>query len=163
MKALAAALALACSGLAACSLMPRYSPPPNPAPADVKDYGAWEPAAPSDQRPRGDWWRAYDQAELDQLEQDLDSSNPDLQAAVARYQQASALAHEARAALWPTINAYGLDTTNRQSDTRPLRSASQPDKYRDVVVGGSASYELDLWGRVRSGRVSDCRFVVSRP
>jgi len=144
------AMALACTTLAACSLMPRYSPPPNPAPAAFKDYGAWEPAAPSDQRPRGDWWRAYGQAELDQLEQDLDRSNPDLGTAVARYQQASALASEARAALWPTVNAVGLDNFDRQSDNRPLRSASQPAKYRDELVGGGASYELDLWGRVRS-------------
>ena len=148
MKALVAAIAF--SGLAACSLMPSYSPPPNPAPAEVKDYGVWAPAAPSDQRPRGDWWRAYDQAELDQLEEELDRSNPDLQSAIARYQQATALAHEASAALWPTINIRGLDTTNRQSDNRPLRSASQPDSYRDVLVGAGASYELDFWGRVRS-------------
>jgi NodT family efflux transporter outer membrane factor (OMF) lipoprotein len=38
----------------------------------------------------------------------------------------------------------------RQSDNRPLRSPAQPATYRDDVLAGTASYEIDLWGRARN-------------
>jgi NodT family efflux transporter outer membrane factor (OMF) lipoprotein len=131
-------------------MTPRYDLPSTPAPAAYKDYGYWRPSAPQDRAPRTDWWHDYGQAELDQLEADLDQGNPDLQSALARYREARALYAQAQAALYPTVNLVAADLGERQSDNRPLRSASQPARYRDELVGASASYELDLWGRVRS-------------
>ena len=131
-------------------MTPRYDVPATPEPAAYKDYGYWAPSAPRDRAPRTDWWHDYGQAELDQLEADLDQSNPDLLSALARYREASALYAQAQAALYPTVNLVAADLGDRQSDNRPLRSASQPARYRDELVGASASYELDLWGRVRS-------------
>lgn len=111
---------------------------------------AWQLAQPSDQLPRGDWWQDFGDPTLDALEAKIDSANPDLASAADRYRQARALAAEARSALLPTINAKAYSDTDRQSDNRPLRSASQPDSYHDDLLSASASYEFDFWGRVRS-------------
>ena len=165
--------------LAACSLMPRYEPPSNPAPthyqqfnpsqqacdstrldtsgppsavtvADMQSPCSWGSAHPSDQLPRSDWWREFGDPALDTLEAKIDSANPDLAAAVNRYQQARALESEARSALFPSVSTQAYTNTDHQSDNRPLRSASQPDSYHDDLIGGALNYEIDLWGRVRS-------------
>ncbi|HEY6454049.1 MAG TPA: efflux transporter outer membrane subunit [Steroidobacteraceae bacterium] len=167
--------ALMCLPLAACTLMPRYVPPANPAPAHYQQFDAsgncgpagtpqagsatptdtpaacmWGPAHPADQLPRSDWWHDFADPTLDALEAKIDAANPDLAAALDRYQQARALEGEARSALFPTLSTQAYTNTDRQSDNRPLRSASQPDSYHDDLIGGTLNYELDLWGRVRS-------------
>lgn len=169
-------LPLACLPVAACTLTPRYQLPANPAPPQYQQFDAsgncgpgkelpparsepptdvpgpcvWGPAHPSDQLPRSDWWHDFADPTLDALEANIDAANPDLAAALNRYQQARALESEARSALFPTLSAQAYTNTDRQSDTRPLRSASQPDSYHDDFIGGALNYELDLWGRVRS-------------
>ena len=120
------------------------------APTDTPGPCVWGPAHPSDQLPRSDWWREFGDPTLDALEAKIDSANPDLAAALDRYQQARALEREARSALFPTLSTQAYTNTDRQSDNRPLRSASQPDSYHDDLIGGALNYELDLWGRVRS-------------
>jgi len=179
MRRMARFVSLSFLPLAACSLMPHYQPPVNPAAAhyqqfdpslqdcepsqsgvpqhpaaitagDMQSSCNWGPAHPSDQLPRMDWWREFADPTLDTLEAKIDSANPDLAAAANRYQQARALESEARSVLFPTVSTQAYTNTDRQSDNRPLRSASQPDSYHDDFIGGALNYEIDLWGRVRS-------------
>jgi NodT family efflux transporter outer membrane factor (OMF) lipoprotein len=144
-----AALLLFGVSLYGCALAPRYRPPTVAAPVAYGDV-EWQSATPADSLPRGSWWERYHDRELNALESRLASGSPDLAAAVARYSAARALAAEANALLLPSVNAGALGANIRQSDTRPLRSASQPANYHDFAIGGTASYELDLWGRVRN-------------
>ena len=51
--------------------------------------------------------------------------------------------------LFPQVDAIGHVTANKQSNNRPLRSANQPTYYGDNLIGAQASYEVDIWGRVR--------------
>ncbi|HLZ82242.1 MAG TPA: efflux transporter outer membrane subunit [Caulobacteraceae bacterium] len=146
----AAALALALAvALAGCSLAPPYAPLTLATPPAFKEMGPWTPASPDDSAPRGDWWTVYGDRTLDSLEQEIETSNPDLALALARYDEARALAAQARAAQFPQVTASGSATTNRQSDSRPLRRGGASN-YDDNIVGAAASYELDLWGRVRN-------------
>lgn len=147
--AIAIALAAA-GGLGACSLAPRYAAPPVAIPSSFGGEGAWQSATPQDHLARGSWWLRYQDARLTALEEDLEAGSPDLAVAVARYGQARALAAEAGAGLFPVAVAGGYMNSDRQSDSRPLRSASQPSTYKDNLLAGAASYELDLWGRVRN-------------
>jgi len=142
-------LAGACT-LAGCSFAPTYKVPVVDVPDSYKEAGPWQPAVPSDQRERGDWWRDYGDATLDDLETRVDAANPDLAAALDRYAQARAYSAETRAGLFPQVDTAAGATHNRQSDHRPLRSASQPDEYQDNLIGAQLSYEFDLWGRVRN-------------
>jgi NodT family efflux transporter outer membrane factor (OMF) lipoprotein len=146
----AVSITLTFAALAGCSLAPEYSKPAIDVPDSYKESGTWQPAAPADRVERGDWWSAYHDATLDELETKVDSANPDLAAAADRYAEARTYVAEARAGLFPQVDAGALATRNRQSDNRPLRSASQPDEYRDNYVAAQLNYELDLWGRVRN-------------
>jgi NodT family efflux transporter outer membrane factor (OMF) lipoprotein len=141
--------------LAGCSLAPDYKPPQMTLPAGfkevaVKDPGPWQPAKPSDALPRGDWWRDYKDSTLDSLESRIDSSNPDLAAATARYDQARAFAAEADASLLPFVEANASATRNRESAKRPLRGSNLPNQYGANTLGLQVSYELDFWGRIRN-------------
>ena len=147
-RALAAATAIL--AVAGCSFAPTYEKPKTDVADTYKELGPWHDAAPSDQLERGDWWRDYHDATLDDLEAKVDAANPDLAAAADRYDQARAYLAQTQSSAFPEIDAGGTVTRNRQSDNRPLRSASQPSEYGDHLIGASLSYELDLWGRVRN-------------
>ena len=110
----------------------------------------WQPAKPADQLSRGNWWKAYHDATLDHLVTKLDKSNADLAVAVAHYDEAAAFAAQTRSGLFPTVGAGTFETHNRQSDTRALRSSTQPSYYGDQALGLTARYEVDLWGRVHN-------------
>jgi NodT family efflux transporter outer membrane factor (OMF) lipoprotein len=134
-----------------CSAAPNYKTPEIPMPVAYKgDTSIWQPAQPAEEQPRGDWWRAYNDATLDDLVSRLDKANADLAVALAHFDQATAYAAQARASYFPSISAGAYATHNKQSANRPLRSSTQPTYYADNSASVSASYEVDLWGHVRN-------------
>ncbi|HZU63508.1 MAG TPA: efflux transporter outer membrane subunit [Novosphingobium sp.] len=142
---------LATSMLAGCNMAPAYRPPQLAMPAHFRESaGPWAPASPGRARIGAQWWQALGSAELDGLEARLLASSPDLAAALARHDIARAALTEARASALPQVDAGADITNNRQSANRPLRGSGQPDEYAADTVGAGASYELDLWGRVRN-------------
>ena len=134
--------------LSACSLAPHMKVPEVPAADTYKEIGPWTRAQPSDQLPRDNWWALYQSTELDELEKRLISGNPTLAAAVANYAQARALSDQARAGLFPTLGVSAGASRNRESLNAPLRSSST--YYDEATVGGTLSYEFDLWGQIRN-------------
>jgi multidrug efflux system outer membrane protein len=146
-RRVAVALALALGG---CSLAPAYTPPVVAVPAAYKEAGPWIPATPMDTAPRGAWWQAFGDPVLDDLESRIERANPTLAAALARYDRARAAASQARAGLFPEIDASADVVRERVSAGRPLSASRQAARYTDRDVGASFSYELDLWGRVRN-------------
>lgn len=142
-------LALAALALGACSLAPPYQPPATPIAGAFKEQGPWTPAEPADAQPRGQWWTMFDDPVLTGLEVRAEKANPTLAAAVAAYDQARALAAQARAGLIPEVDGSGLATRQRRSDDAPLRVGG-PDNYTTNQLGASLAYEIDLWGRLRN-------------
>jgi NodT family efflux transporter outer membrane factor (OMF) lipoprotein len=136
--------------VAACDMAPEYHVPTVEMPTAYKETGPWQPAQPADALPRGPWWQAYHDDVLDKLESAVDTANPDLAAASAAYDRAQAFAAEAEAGFYPNIGFGGSLSANRQSDHRPLRSKGQPAYYGADTLGIQASYEVDLWGRVKN-------------
>ncbi|GLQ90736.1 efflux transporter outer membrane subunit [Dyella flagellata] len=139
------------AALGGCSLAPPYQPPPTPSAQAYRDLGPWVAAQPADQLPRENWWQLYHDTELDALQTKLLANNADLAAALAHYQQAQAYAMQARSDLFPHIGAGATGQRQRQSDhAPPLRNPSAPSDYNSYTVDAQASYEVDLWGRVRN-------------
>jgi multidrug efflux system outer membrane protein len=139
----AALIALALGG---CDFAPRYAPPAISLPGAFKSA---PPSGEADLPSSGEWWTSFNDHALDRFEAEIDAANPDLAAAIAANDVAQARAAAAASGLLPSIDATGQVTANKQSDNRPLRSAGQPNYYGNNVLGGQASYEVDLWGRVR--------------
>ena len=145
-----------CSGaalillLSACSLAPPLKIPVVPAGDAYKEIGPWTQAQPADRLPRDSWWALYGNAELDGLEKRLIDGNPTLAAALANYAQARALADQARAGLFPTLGLNASAARNRESINAPLRGPTTPTYFNTNTLGGSVSYELDLWGQIRN-------------
>jgi NodT family efflux transporter outer membrane factor (OMF) lipoprotein len=142
-----AALALL---LDACSLAPPLKTPDVATGDAYKELGPWTQAQPADRLPRDSWWMLYGNAELDELEKRLIAGNPTLAAAFANYAQAKALADQARAGLYPTLGLNASTERARESVNAPLISNATPRYYDNNVLGGSVSYELDLWGQIRN-------------
>jgi NodT family efflux transporter outer membrane factor (OMF) lipoprotein len=150
-SAAACALAGGALLLAGCSFAPAYAPPAVDAPTAFKEGGPMTPAAAENAAWRRDWWAVYGDPELDGLEADLAKANPSLASAVARYDQARALAAQAGVGLIPEVDAAGGVQANRQSRNRPLRTGgSGPNQYDSDQLGLVVNYELDLWGRIRN-------------
>jgi NodT family efflux transporter outer membrane factor (OMF) lipoprotein len=120
-------------------------------PANFKEISEnWVIAKPADQMKRGSWWKNFGDPILDELVAKTETNNFQIAAAVARYENASAFLAVNNAGLYPQVAVTGAATENRQSAGRPLRGANQPNIYDNNFFGGLATYEVDLWGRVRS-------------
>ncbi len=156
-KTLVAAGAIALA-LAACSMAPAYKPPEAPVADHYQPAGPWTTAQPSDQLPREGWWKLYGDERLDGLEQQLTEHNADLAAAFASYQQSRDFLAQVRADLFPQVSAGLSAQRNRASLNSPLHGASSPEYYDLYSPSAQATYEVDLWGRVRdnvaAGRAS---------
>ena len=139
--------------LSGCSLAPHYEPPRTVAVAAFKEEaGDWMPAQPADAHTRGMWWEAFGDARLNELEKQLDAGNTDLQAAVARFEQARALAREARSNVFPTLGADASAKRGKSSANAPLSAAlgGTPVTENDFVTGLDLEWEVDLFGRLRN-------------
>jgi NodT family efflux transporter outer membrane factor (OMF) lipoprotein len=135
--------------LAACSLAPHYQVPDVPVAAQYQSQGPWTAASPADQLDRAGWWKLYQEPELDDLEQRLIATNPDLRAAYFHYVQADEYIKQVKSELYPQVSTSGNIQRDRESDTRPLRSPTGPTDYNSATLGVQVDYEVDLWGRVR--------------
>lgn len=136
-------------GLTGCSMAPDYRPPATPVPRDFKELEGWTAATPMDQAPRGQWWEAFGDPVLNDLEARAEQASPTLAAALARYDQAKAAAGIERADLFPQVKAGGDASRQRLSGNRFSGNGVAP-VYDDFSVGATLDYELDLWGRIRN-------------
>jgi NodT family efflux transporter outer membrane factor (OMF) lipoprotein len=119
--------------------------PPVAAPAAV-------PVVPPDTvTPVGEYWRALGDSTLNRLLDQALSGNLDVEAAQARIRGARAVKLEATLDFVPTVTAIGGYTRQRLSGaTFPIGNGTFPDQ--DVWDAGfDASWELDLFGRIRRG------------
>jgi NodT family efflux transporter outer membrane factor (OMF) lipoprotein len=136
--------------LSACNLAPPLKTPEVPAGDAYKETGTWTQAQPADRMPRDRWWALYNNEEINSLQAKLIAGNTTLAASAADYAQARALSDQARAGLFPTLGLNAGVQRARESANAPLISNLTPRYYDTNVLGGSVSYEIDLWGQIRN-------------
>jgi NodT family efflux transporter outer membrane factor (OMF) lipoprotein len=148
---LSLAAGAAAAVLAGCAVGPRYVPPTAPAPA-AGQFAASTPTLASPEPPPAEWWQLYATPAIDQLVQAALTHNQNLLVAAANLAEARAALTLARTGFFPstTLSAdaqYGVtpDTAFAQQ-LEHLRPARPSPSY---TVGLDASYEVDLFGRVR--------------
>ncbi|WP_027212166.1 efflux transporter outer membrane subunit [Burkholderia sp. WSM2232] len=150
-----AAIVTACA-LTACSTLPTYHQPEAAVPAQYAGAGAaapgWRVAVPADTEPPGPWWTLFHDAELDQLEARVDVSNQTVAKAVAQLQAARAMLDYQRAGYAPTVTAGAAQSRTRLSQN-VLGHSLAGKTVPDYSVGATASWEPDLFGRVKDATV----------
>ena len=109
------------------------------------------PSAATASEPPDDWWRLYDDAELDKLVDQAFAANADLAAAQANLSVARASLEAARNGLYPQTSAtvgavYGRDAATDEILEIDGHKPQTIWKFDDIL---DVSYELDLFGRVR--------------
>ena len=176
----AATLALiAGAALTACTLGPNFEAPASTVPpVFARTQTLQAPSQPVAAAFNADWWTLFDDPVLNALEQRLADANLDVAAASARLRQSRAERRVAGAAELPTLAAAGSYDRERGSENgilsllgvtpsaAPTQSASGgtpfgvaaaapgssgSPAYNLYQAGFDASWELDLWGRVRRG------------
>lgn len=103
------------------------------------------------------WWQGFDDPLLTRLVESALTQNLDLEAAMARVDQARALVQRSTARQMPEGNFSADLAAERQSLQSPIGAIAQhlPGYRRDVVLhdtGLGASWEADLFGKLRRGR-----------
>jgi NodT family efflux transporter outer membrane factor (OMF) lipoprotein len=157
--------------LAACKVGPNFVAPHEPTPqkyAGVIDGGA----APESPRPAAHsapdsfWWRQFHDDELDRLEDQAASGNLDLKAAFLRIVEARIELQSARAQGLPALNGTASFEREQLGIAGILKSQGMPGgstasaSTRALIsaierpisiyqLGFDASWELDLFGKVR--------------
>ncbi len=137
---------LSASCLAGCAVGPTYHRPDAPVEHQFTATEGWTPAAPADQVEKGAWWRVYNDAVLDGLEQKVAVNNQNVAAAEATVRQMQALVAENRAALWPTL---GLTFGASRSGGTSSSSTTTTTNGNRFSAGLDAAWSLDIWGKVR--------------
>lgn len=157
------AAVLATLFLSACAIGPKYSRPAVPTPATYKELGSasasgWQTSQPSDAAGHGKWWEIFNDAQLNSLEEKAAVSDQNIIAAANNFLAARALVREARARYFPTVTTNPSITNERPSPAEfgglktgtSSSSAITLQSYTDYELPFDASWEPDLWGRVRS-------------
>src|SRR5471032_1875569 len=122
-------------GLAACSLAPEYKTPDSvPAAPAYKEADGWKTAQPNEEVARGKWWQAYGDAGLNELEEHVGAGNQNLQAALARLQQARAQSRQVSSDLTPTVSANAQGTRTRTSPNSPRYPTGQQASAADLAT-----------------------------
>jgi multidrug efflux system outer membrane protein len=132
--------------LGGCAIGPDYKRPAVAQPPNFRGQAIAEATSLAD----APWWETFQDPILKSLIQDALRANYDAGIAAARVQEARANLRMARSDLFPS-----LDYNARAGRARlPLGGLNLPDgtdhRTDDFFIGSmSASWELDIWGRVR--------------
>jgi len=152
--------------VAGCTVGPDYQRPKAVEAAQFKEAAAappgWKLGTPDETIPKGTWWSIYHDPVLDGLEAQVAVSNQNVKSFEAQYRQALAIVDEARSQELPTLAATG-GYTRSQSGTS---SSSSGGSFGGTSFGSrgprttftaqaTASWDLDLWGKIRRQVESD--------
>jgi multidrug efflux system outer membrane protein len=123
------------------------------------------------------WWSAFDDSMLTSLIERAAGSNLDLRTALLRIDEARAQRAISSAAYWPKLSVDAAFSRQRLSETTPTGSLfssvgnlhppggagiSIPNPYNQYQLSANASWEIDLFGRVRrSVEAADANVQVS--
>lgn len=143
LRALVAGAVTTVALAAGCAL----NPPPDREALNAEAFGAMVPPAAWSATSAGGgpvadgWVSAFDDPRIAPLVEEALANNPDLRAAAVQVDRAAAQLRIAGGGVYPAVNLIGRTSTSEGSGAEPLNAGIL-----------SASWELDVWGRVRYGR-----------
>lgn len=169
---------LACLAMTGCTLGPDFERPKTSTPAVFnRTESAQASSKPVESQFSADWWTLFNDPMLNTLERQLAEANLDVAAASARLRQSRAEQRVAGAAEYPTLDGAASYDRERGSENgilsllgvtptqappqsasggaplgvAPLPGSKGSPAYNLYQFGFDASWEIDIWGRVRRG------------
>ena len=147
--------------LTGCMVGPKYHVPPATAqappvaykesPTQFQDTDGWKVALPQDAMLRGKWWEIYNDPELNALEDQLNINNQNIKQFFENFMEARTLIAEARSQLYPTLTTAPSYSRSRSSSNLGSSTIANPGHETSIgTLGLDASWEPDLWGKVRN-------------
>jgi NodT family efflux transporter outer membrane factor (OMF) lipoprotein len=159
-------LLLVVLAMAGCVVGPKYHPPSPQAPApeykesptQFKETEGWTVAQPADAKLRGKWWEIFNDPELNALEDQLDINNQSIKQYFENFMAARAVVRETRSQYFPTLSVAPSVTHSRASanvgtttgNASGGGTASPQLQSTLYSLPLEASWEPDLWGKVRN-------------
>jgi NodT family efflux transporter outer membrane factor (OMF) lipoprotein len=159
-----------------CMVGPDYHRPAALGSMHYKELAGWQPALPADMASKGAWWTIYRDPLLNKLEARVEISNQNVRVYAAQYAEAQETVQAARAQLFPTLGAtagvtrasvgrgaggFGTSsiattgTTTGTSSSATVVGSSKSVTTTQYTLEGTASWDLDIWGRIRRQVQSD--------
>ncbi len=152
----AALLAAVMAGIGGCMVGPNYHPRAATMPSQWGELSDAGPATrPVAATPVVQWWKTFDDSDLNSLIERAVASNWDLKRAKARVREARAQRDVTRADLFPNVNT-GASFSNTHSPTGVFGGGSAGGSSISGIgdqnlyqAGFDASWEIDVFGGVR--------------
>lgn len=139
---------LSAAVLSACAVNPDYQRPSTDLPAA---YGTAAAAgALAVDKAGAQWWTLYGDPALDRLVEEALQKNTNLQLAVARVDEARAQLGITRSYEAPSVDGSFSRSRSESSSATGTLPPGLPRQRNDYRAAVNVSYELDLWGRLRS-------------
>jgi NodT family efflux transporter outer membrane factor (OMF) lipoprotein len=141
-----------------CDKAPKYAKPTVPTPPSYKEITPenfketdnWKFARPKDDVIRGKWWEMFSDPQLNALEEQVDISNQNIALADANFRAARAVVKESRSQYFPTVATSPSIIVSRSSSRMTQSNISAGRVVTDYSLPFDASWEPDLWGRIRN-------------
>jgi len=129
--------------LAGCAVGPNYKRPPVNAPQNFRGDATGQTNSLGDMP----WWELFRDETLQRLIRGALTNNYDVRIAAARVEQARAVLAENRAGYFPQVTYQGAVGGGRNAENGSAFPGLGDTRWYEAV--GNASWELDLWGRIR--------------
>jgi multidrug efflux system outer membrane protein len=152
-----ASVVVACAFVSGCvTVGPDYARPEIAPPEAYRDTPGQQPPESLADVP---WWEVFQDEALHALIREAIASNYDLRVAIARVQEARALARVARSFLYPDIGVSAATSVNQLSRTQQPAIVGEDDSrvFDNYSLTATMAWELDLFGRIR--RDSEAAFA----
>ncbi len=131
--------------LSSCSLAPPYAPPVDDPPTEWKE----PPLSGKELKPCQSWWLIFNDPLLNDYEELALKQNPTLEIAYQRIMEARGLAEIAASPLYPQF-FINWQSFNSGTVTPSPTGGIQRIHLQDYTLPLDASYEIDLFGRIRN-------------
>ncbi len=141
-----------CVLIGGCTVGPKYQRATAPVPTKWDVSEPWRESAPKDGVAKGEWWSAFHDDELNDLEKQALDANQTIKIAAARLEQARASAALQVATQFPTLATAPNAERQRLSGNRPANSnfpVASAVSQTNIVLPFTVGYEVDLFGRRR--------------
>jgi outer membrane protein, multidrug efflux system len=128
---------------AGCAIGPDYKRPAMDIPSAFRfeDGGSREVTD-------NEWWKQFNDPVLEKLIIEALANNKSVKIAAANVNRASGILTTTRSAFFPQLTYGGIAERSRASKNT-INQAVPENPYNNFQAVGSASWEIDLWGRIR--------------